>query len=1303
MKFRQILSIVCVCIFFSTDAFSQRITYANYGSQEYVKVDSLIYTSGQGSITVQKITPDDWTEPVGNPIFQLKRPRGVSNPLNGYVYFAGDDGFIAKVEVSDEHDFDYGIVQNPFSENLTDIELSGERLIISGENGFVAYSDDEGQNWTKVPIGSTGYLSNIVNDFDRLFITGHNGLLIASDDNGTTWDRVGVDADRDIHDLHMLSNGTGFAVGNNGLLLYTANEGASWDTYSTFGLYTDLRSIDFYDDNNGIFGGEGGTIYRTTDGGDSWFYAGSFVGTQNILNLELFEPYQFEVATSAIQSFEFDITERLNTSMRIAWLALNSLDNIGLAVTADWTTSSWGNFGMHLLGTEPRVTFPNTNANSSMSEYINTWNTSYTAISNAQESVDELVNDLSPLDEAEKILYEGLSNFVQGLGYANLGLKFDQAEILSDAAAKIKPDDNFSMNFTPSSITINKEEINPDDEIFSSSVPVFFKRDNQQLQKIVSSTVTFEPYEIVLEEAKNHLLEAQSMFDSAVGLDGSLNMPDEFINGFGGMTAESFSEMINTLVAEIEVFKARNSDATTDWDEVLTLTQDGASEDYFPESNFDNWYSNAVTYYSYNAFTRVDQKIIAMLDDSQPTSWPEDGTTPPQATSDDNRLESYFIYTPSITFNPARGLYFFSQYTWGKFSYLDNWGGGGDGTGPMPFVHKASNDLLRAEAIIRTGGDKTVAAGLINNSRNGNGNLSSLTGAETEQELMDAIYYEWMIEVGPQGLGSISWFNNRRLDKLQEGTLTQLPVPGPILENYGMDNYTFGGVVEANVDFKVLSPERLETLVSLEPTIEWAGDADASTYTLRFNQGGSANDPILFEKTGLTDTSYTVTLDDAELDYYTNYSVLISAVNESEEVYLTTHANSFTTIDTLMNAPQAVNPTNNATDTPTRITFYWDLDPGNSRSQLAGFNNYQHHVQVSTSSDFNSLVIDETINPEEEPGQTGTYWWSQMATYDGFDNDTEYFWRIASINEAGASDWSDTFSFTTLPDNSDGILQLTSPTNDATDVSLPAVFEWTSAEGANGYELQASNAVDFSKSITLTGLSQTSVTVPEVLSDITYYWRVRAVYNNVPGEWTTIQSFKTELPVPDTPNWEPADGATVEESLVEFSWGESNYAETYSIQVSDVNDFSSLISEASDLTDRSHQVNDLENGTYYWRVSATNASGTSDWSEASEFQVVSTSNELNKGDIPGSYVLEQNYPNPFNPTTTIKFGVPQAADVQITVYNMLGQNVATLTSGRKQAGFHTVTFDASMLSSGIYVYMLKAGNYTETRQLTLIK
>jgi hypothetical protein len=81
----------------------------------------------------------------------------------------------------------------------------------------------------------------------------------------------------------------------------------------------------------------------------------------------------------------------------------------------------------------------------------------------------------------------------------------------------------------------------------------------------------------------------------------------------------------------------------------------------------------------------------------------------------------------------------------------------------------------------------------------------------------------------------------------------------------------------------------------------------------------------------------------------------------------------------------------------------------------------------------------------------------------------------------------------------------------------------------------------------------------------------------------------------------------------------------------------------------------------------------------------------------------QNYPNPFNPSTTIQFSLPAAADVELSVFNALGQRVAVLENGYLPAGEYERNFDASALPSGIYYYTLRANNFFEARNMIFLK
>jgi hypothetical protein len=116
-----------------------------------------------------------------------------------------------------------------------------------------------------------------------------------------------------------------------------------------------------------------------------------------------------------------------------------------------------------------------------------------------------------------------------------------------------------------------------------------------------------------------------------------------------------------------------------------------------------------------------------------------------------------------------------------------------------------------------------------------------------------------------------------------------------------------------------------------------------------------------------------------------------------------------------------------------------------------------------------------------------------------------------------------------------------------------------------------------------------------------------------------------------------------------------------------------------------------------------NAIGQSAWSTSTTFRTYTDVARLPEEELPSRFELTQNYPNPFNPTTTIQFAVPQSGRVTVTVFDLLGREIALLVDEDLGPGRFTVTWNAAGAASGTYFYRLTAGTFVETKRMLLLR
>lgn len=374
-----------------------------------------------------------------------------------------------------------------------------------------------------------------------------------------------------------------------------------------------------------------------------------------------------------------------------------------------------------------------------------------------------------------------------------------------------------------------------------------------------------------------------------------------------------------------------------------------------------------------------------------------------------------------------------------------------------------------------------------------------------------------------------------------------------------------------------------------------------------------------------------------------------------------------------------------------------------------GFDSYVLKIkEASDNTVWNSVPILETINDIYQTSYTFT---SEL------DYGKSYKWAVATYNSGSiVSSWYEG-SFTIIG-NSNAVLHLSSPANNSTIVGYAPTFRWYltgNASSVNHFRLTYTPTEDFNSPVAESVTTTDSYF--EITNDLaagsTYRWKVEVSYDGTTYE-TQSATYVFHTPAGTSPVvpivGSPVDGVVVNENNTILSWYipvQSESQLSYTVEVSDNPDFTNP-SSFNNLNELQFETTNLAPGEYYWRVKSSNGTEESIYSSSAKFNVDGIV-EVDDNEIqPIVYSLEQNYPNPFNPTTTIKFSLPESHFVSIKIYNMLGQEVRTLVNEQRNEGNHSIIWNGkdnsgNQLASGTYIYRIKAGDFTSTKKMILLK
>jgi hypothetical protein len=381
--------------------------------------------------------------------------------------------------------------------------------------------------------------------------------------------------------------------------------------------------------------------------------------------------------------------------------------------------------------------------------------------------------------------------------------------------------------------------------------------------------------------------------------------------------------------------------------------------------------------------------------------------------------------------------------------------------------------------------------------------------------------------------------------------------------------------------------------------------------------------------------------------------------------------------------PVLASPSNGSTDVASTLLLRW-----NSVSSAEFYD-----LQVSQSSSFSSLTLEKrvTSTSEEVTLETGK----------------TYYWRVRAGNQAGTSNYSSYWSFTTaavqlLP----GEVVLVYPERNQKNLPRNITFVWRSAERSDSYRLIISTDKQFRTIVYDESTnSDTSRTVNALQIKKNHWWKVIAVNNN--GETSSeVRQFAT------------GSGQFSKESIVRIKAEQINFGERVLVKIS----WDSPEDAPSEYyhLDRSVSPGLWETITTIEAQQSINKQAKVELAGSSQDNIyrllkyfedgsVLVSEDFTVDVIPAEFSISQNYPNPFNPETQVDFIVPYSSRVQILLFDIKGELVRTILDETREPGFYTTRINASSLSSGVYFYQYIAvssdGNesYNAVKKLVLLK
>ncbi len=486
------------------------------------------------------------------------------------------------------------------------------------------------------------------------------------------------------------------------------------------------------------------------------------------------------------------------------------------------------------------------------------------------------------------------------------------------------------------------------------------------------------------------------------------------------------------------------------------------------------------------------------------------------------------------------------------------------------------------------------------------------------------------------------------------------------------------------------------TIVYLtNPTLYWyvLGNSTGLTYDLQIDKDGTFSTNII-DTTGISDLYFTAMNLTPGVKYYwrvrSNNGTTPSAWTTKEAFRIYGNMASL--------VPHPYSPATGSTVYSTDTVLRWYM---NSASE-----GLTYEIEINTTNVF-------TGSP------TGTYTGilDQYLELANLTAGTTYYWKVRSNNGITPSAWSAKQTFTVIGVGGSPVPVISWPKGGVHVFTNTQLLLWYINGNSTGltYDIQISNNGLFGTNPTKSDLTDMQYELTNLLIGDLVYWRVRSNNGVTPSAWSTTEYFVVYsesaafMPISGT----PGEGITINTVTPTLSWAMpvANSNLNYELQYADNPEMNNAVTVGNLNSNNVELTNLSEYTTYYWRV-RSQTSGKGDYSIYSNVESFSTGDDITgveeENTIPTEYYMSQNYPNPFNPTTNIKFGLPNNANVKIVIYNILGQEIKTLINKDLNAGTYNLVWNGTneagiKVPSGAYLYRITAGNFVETKKLMLIK